>query len=274
MRKLLVATAALAALVVGAPAFAADMAAPVYKAPPPPAPVFSWTGFYIGGQGGGGWGNSTATETNTFFCPAGGACGALFPVGPFPLANTSTSGGFGGVTAGFNWQASQFVLGVEGDWSAADINGSAACGTAAMAFNFGAGSTGTCGTKLRDFATATGRIGWAFDRALLYVKGGGAWAQYNYTSTTVVAGVPGPAANFNNDRSGYTIGAGIEYAFTPNWSAKIEYQHMGFGNKNITYPYANVPPFVPGVFNVVAGDSERVDIIRAGVNYRFSWFGH
>jgi opacity protein-like surface antigen len=66
----------------------------------------------------------------------------------------------------------------------------------------------------------------------------------------LAAGIPGPAANFNNDRSGYTIGAGVEYAFTPNWSAKIEYQHMGFGNKTVTYPFANLPPLIadPGLF--------------------------
>ena len=93
-------------------------------------------------------------------------------------------------------------------------------------------------------------------------------------SISTAAGIPGPAANFNNDRSGYTIGAGVEYAFTPNWSAKIEYQHMGFGNKTITYPFANVPPFLAGTFNVTASDSERADIVRAGVNYRFSWLGH
>jgi outer membrane immunogenic protein len=264
------------ALILGAPAAnAADMA--VKAPPPPPAPVFSWTGFYIGGQGGGGWGNSSGTANTTQFCGAGVACLAAVPITPpIALQNTSMSGGFGGVTAGFNYQLDRVVLGIEGDWSAADINGSGACNPAAMAVFFGGGgvATGTCGTQLRDFGTVTGRLGVTWDRALLYVKGGGAWARYNYTGTSVVAGTAGPAANFNDDRSGYTIGVGLEYAFTPNWSAKIEYQHMGFDGRNIVYPYVNVPPFLAGVFNVTSNDSERVDIVRAGINYRFSWLGH
>ncbi len=268
MKKTLLGIAAIAALI-GTPALAADMA--LKAPPPPPAQVFSWTGFYIGAQGGGGGGSSSGSETAFYFCPTGGACAAQTAVSPaIPLNQTSIGGGFGGVTAGYNWQIDHVVLGVEGDWSGADINGSGSCSTAFIAAAF-AGTSGNCGTNLRDFATVTGRIGWAFDRALLYVKGGGAWGQFNYSATSVVAGIPGPAANFSDDRSGYTVGVGLELAFSPNWSVKVEYQHMGFGTNNITYPFANVPPFAPGIFNVVSSDSERVDIIRAGVNYRFNW---
>ncbi len=270
MKEFCIGIAALAALI-AAPAFAADMA---LKAPPPPAaPVWSWTGFYIGAQGGGGWGDSSPGYDAYYFCPTGGTCHAPTTVTPpIPLANTSTSGAFGGVTAGYNYQINQAVLGIEGDWSGARIDGSGACDKAFIVASFG-GASGNCSTGLRDFGTLTGRFGWAFDRALLYIKGGGAWARYDYTATSVVSGIPGPAAAFSDDRSGYTIGAGIEYAFMPKWSVKLEYQHMSFGSKNITYPFVNVPPFDPGIYNTVANDSERVDIVRAGVNYRFNWAG-
>ncbi|MGB6539074.1 MAG: outer membrane beta-barrel protein [Xanthobacteraceae bacterium] len=267
--KFISAIAAAAALVT-TPALAADLL--VKASPPPPPPMFSWTGFYLGVQGGGGWSNSSATENDSYFCPAGGACAAPTPVVPgIPMSSTSASGAFGGITAGFNYQINAVVVGIEGDWSGAGINGSGACNTAFITPSFGAGATGTCGNNLRDFATLTGRLGWAaWDRALIYVKGGAAWANYNDTVTTTVAGIPGPSANFTNNRSGWTFGAGVEYALTPAWSVKLEYDHMDFGTQNVTYPFTNVPPFAAGTFNTVASQSQRVDIVRAGINYRFN----
>jgi outer membrane immunogenic protein len=256
---------------------AADMP---LKAPPPP-PVFTWTGVYVGAQGGWGRENSYSEATATFFCAAGGACAAAVPIAPpLAIANMSTSGGFGGGTAGVNYQFNTpyfytpVVIGLEGDWSAADIDGRNACNTGFTVVAFGAGFTGTCTTNLREFGTLTGRAGLAWDRALFYVKGGGAWGWFNeQVATASAAGVTGPAANFNTDRWGWTIGGGVEYAFWSGWSAKVEYQHMDFGAVNTVFPFVNVPPFAPGIFNVVARDSQRVDIVRAGVNYRFNWWG-
>jgi outer membrane immunogenic protein len=113
MRKLLVATAALAALV-GTPALAADMAAPVYKAPPPPAPIFSWTGFYVGGNAGAEW---TRSNFTSFLDPTGG----FFTAASYAFINSMGNGsahrtGFiGGGQAGYNWQTGNFVIGLEGD---------------------------------------------------------------------------------------------------------------------------------------------------------------
>jgi outer membrane immunogenic protein len=278
MKKSILGLVAFGALI-AAPAMAADLRMPVKAPPAPIAPVFSWTGLYIGVQGGWGWGTSSATATSTNFCPAGGACGAVPGSGPIvpPIAldSINTNGGFIGATAGFNYQFNQIVVGIEGDWSGADINGSAACTPSTITGFFGAPgpASGTCTSKLRDFATLDGRLGWAWDRALLYVKGGGAWARFNQSAITTVAGIPGPAASFGTDREGWTIGVGVEYAFTNNWSLKVEWQHMDFGTTNVAFPFVNTPAFAAGVFNVNANDTERVDIIRGGLNYRFNFGG-
>lgn len=253
-------------------ASAADLPLPFKASPAPEPAAINWTGFYIGGQGGGGWGSSSSTQNAFFFCPAGGVCAAPTPFSA-PAFSTSSAGALGGVTAGFNYQfKNPIIIGIEADWSAAAINGSGACNRAFAVGNFGGGATGTCSSNLQDFATITGRLGWAWERALFYVKGGGAFARYNDTITTIVAGIPGPAANFTNDRSGWTLGVGAEYAFSPGWSFKVEYQHMDFGIQNVTYPFVNVPPFAAGVFNTINSETQHVDIVRAGINYRFNWW--
>jgi outer membrane immunogenic protein len=252
MRKGLLAFSLLA--LGGNAALAADMA-PAYKAPPMTAPVavYNWTGFYIGGHVGGGWGHDSSTEL---------APGTVaFPIGTAFNAH-NTSGFLGGVQGGYNWQASNnFVIGIEGEYSWEDLSGTASTVSVVNGF------TSTTTVKATDLALVTGRLGYAVSNWLFYVKGGGAWGHGNSSGT----GVTAAGAFFNTtstsaDRSGWVVGGGVEWGFAPNWSAKVEYDHVDFGSENVTVNSSN------GVTTFVNSTS-REDIVKGGVNYRFNWGG-
>src|SRR5262249_50608137 len=192
MKKLFPAAVALA--IASAPAMAADLARPAYKAPPPPPVYFSWTGCYVGGNVGGLWVHREFTDRligDPFF-------GQTF--------TTDRSTVIGGVQGGCNYQfAGGFVIGIQGDY---DWAGNGSNGNNGLFFN---NVNGTFDSK--NLASVTGRIGYAWDRFLGYVKGGGAWERDNFTITFPT----GAIANLSsNTRSGWTVGIGGEYAFT-NW---------------------------------------------------------
>ena len=221
MKKLLLATAALMALGVAAPASAADM--PVKAAPPPPvAPIYNWTGFYIGAHVGGAW-----SDTDWFY-----ACCAtnLLIAAPCGLAQGGHSGSswLAGGQVGFNYQVGRFVWGIEADFSATDIKGS----NLDVAF-----PTQEFLHSRTDFiGTVAPRVGVAWDRVLLYAKGGVAWAHDDYSATLTPNF--GPLAGFefqtgDATRWGWMVGVGIEYAFAQNWSVKAEYNYMDFGTERI-----------------------------------------
>jgi len=208
-KRLLICGAAVAALAIAAPASAADMAArgPVYKAAP--APLFNWTGFYIGGNGGYGWSDAE---------------------------NVNPKGWFGGGQVGYNWQyAPNWVIGLE-----AEIEG------ASIRDNNG-GANPLVSDKIDTFGSGRARLGYAVDRVMVYGTGGVAWAHNKANDGA-----------FTDDRThvGWTAGAGVEYAFAPNWSTKVEWLYADYGGRN----YALTTP-------------TRVDVtdntLKLGVNYRF-----
>jgi outer membrane immunogenic protein len=265
MRKLLVATAALAALV-GTPAFAADMAAPVYKAPtPPPPPPCVWCGFYIGLNGGYGWGTDPVS-----FSPANAAAVVYFTGGAVPgTITTSPQGGLFGGQIGYNYQWSSFVAGVETDFDWANIRGNGAVGTAAPGF---VPFTTSATQKLTSLGTFRGRIGVAADRALFYATGGLAYGRTQLNTSVITPTVAcGPigvcaAAASTQWQTGWSAGAGVEYAFISGWSAKVEYLHYDLGTHTQSQFDPNDAAPIP-VFNSSA--TFRGNIIRGGVNYRF-----
>jgi outer membrane immunogenic protein len=197
--------AAVSAVVLGSVAMAADLPStkgpPVYA--PPPPPVFSWTGVYIGGQMGYEWGNDFTQERFT-------ATGV--PDGFFQ--SFSNDGVVGGGHIGYNYQISQFVFGVEGD-----VNGSGVRGGYTLANGNGTNSRSDIQASIR------GRIGFAFDRVLIYATGGGAYADFEHTYFT-----PAVGESFHNGRVGWTVGGGIEYAIDNNWSVRAEYRYSDFGS--------------------------------------------
>jgi outer membrane immunogenic protein len=269
MRKLLLATTALAALV-GTPAFAADMGAPVYKAPPPPAPIFSWTGFYVGLNGGYGWGHDPVT-----FSPANAAANVYFtgtgggPAVPGSVT-TSPQGGLFGGQIGYNYQWSNFVAGIETDFDWADIRGTGTVGTAVTGF---APFTTSAQQKLTSLGTFRGRLGFAADRVLFYGTGGLAYGRTQLNTSVVTPTIGcGPAGvcaatSSTQWQTGWTAGAGVEYAFAAGWSGRVEYLHYDLGSHTQgQFDPADVAPFNP-VFNSSA--TFRGNIVRGGINYRF-----
>jgi outer membrane immunogenic protein len=235
MRSLLVAVG-LAAL--SGTAMAADMSRPVYKAPPAGVmPVaYDWTGFYIGGHVGYGWAEKDWRDA-------------------FGLNVSSKADGFlGGGQVGFNYQIGQFVLGAEGDFSWSGITG----GTSTAAF-IGAPLGATFNTDVNWVSTLTGRVGLAFDRWLVYGKGGVAWA--NDTFSTNFYTLPA-SASVSETRIGWTAGAGVEYAFAPQWTAKLEYNYMDFGTRAVS--------FAPGTLTDI---DQQMHVVKLGVNYKFGFPG-
>jgi outer membrane immunogenic protein len=207
-------------------ASAADLAARRYtKAPAPVSPIYDWSGFYAGVMGGYAWGSGA-------------------------------SGGFGGGTLGYNWQApgSQFVFGLE-----ADAAGSSLKQTQTTALNvLGFPVTATGEDKVDAFGSVTGRVGVALDASLLYAKGGYAWADNKITLGASAFGIPIFSGSDSHLHSGYTVGAGVEYMFAPNWSAKLEYMYANLSSQTYTITGTSF-------------DSGTIDFntVKAGINYHF-----
>lgn len=267
MKKL--ALAAIAAIGLSTAANAADM--PVKARPAPPVAIFSWTGFYIGAHGGGMWADKAWTERCSVLIP--GACVAPEnPAAPFRTSHQITSGIAGG-QIGYNWQANNWVLGIEGDISGAWDN--EACSLIVgnqggfFAIQRGAGCSRT------DWlATVTGRAGIAVGQALFYGKGGVAFAHNRYVVRCLngLGAVCPPGADMttgpSEDRVGWTLGVGIEYAFNTNWSIKGEYNYMDFGTERIgfqTIRFAGLP--ADSIHDVDI--RQRVSVAKIGINYRF-----
>jgi outer membrane immunogenic protein len=241
MKKLLLASVAGAALIAAGSANAADLRAPAYKGPPPvaaPVPVFSWTGCYIGAHVGWGWGRKDFQNGRT----TGGS------TTPSLVGNIDTSGGIFGGQLGCDYQFwGAWVIGIQGSASGADINGFGDSITSAEPLH----------AKTDFLASVTGRLGWAgWNQVLIYVIGGGAWAHDRYWAFEDLT-------TATQSRSGWTIGAGVEWAFAPNWSAFVEWDHYDFGTKTATF----------SDFFGSSDVKQRIEAVKIGVNWRFNLFG-
>lgn len=207
--------ASVLALGLGA-ANAADLApVPVIEAPPP----FSWTGFYAGVHAGYAWGGQDDNQSNLFDDP------------PTPADSFDMDGFIGGVHGGYNWQMDQFVFGIEGDIDYTNIKGSE--GYAGFVPNFGYDEVeGSLELESNWQASLRLRAGYAVDNFLMYATGGVAFADGKMTSSgyDYDAGV-NYSSDDSNTHTGWTIGIGAEYAFTPNWIARAELRYTDFGSK-------------------------------------------
>jgi outer membrane immunogenic protein len=215
-----------------ASAHAADLAnRPVTKAPPPYVPPpLTWNGFYIGAHLGGAWSEANWTT------PVTGVS-----------ANSSSSGLLGGAQVGYNWQYGATVFGVEGDFSGTNLQSS---NTGASGFS---NTTSAYWTS-----TVTGRLGYAFDRALIYGKGGLAIADEKDTVTSPGGGLFSSTGAAT--QTGWTAGGGVEYALDPHWSAKVEYDYLGLGSQSVP---AALPGGAPGSVDL------NIQRLIGGINYRF-----
>jgi outer membrane immunogenic protein len=236
---------ACAVLGLSSSAFAADLPPPVApRAPavyvPPVLPVYNWSGFYVGVNGGWGFGNAKFTIPEQPGFPAGAS-------GTF-----TDNGGVAGGTVGVNFQTGGFVFGVEGDWDWSGIN----TGTTATICQV----TLTCQTGNNWLATLRGRFGYAADRVLFYGTAGGAFANMQ----TVFNGV-----TTTKDQAGWTAGAGIEWAFADNWTAKVEYLYVNIGNTNFNCTTSVCTGFNDGQ-PITGSASLTENLVRAGVNFKFN----
>jgi outer membrane immunogenic protein len=251
MKKFLLATVGLVALSMTAPASAADLAArPYTKAPPMVAAMYDWSGFYLGVNG--GWGSSRKCWDQ------------LTPAGAFFAAEGchDATGGVAGGQIGYRWQSSTFVFGIEaqGDW--ADLSGR---NDVVLAPAF------TNRSRINAFGLFTGQVGYAFNNALVYVKGGAAVTNDRFDVFTSAAGVPPNTLVANTGdqtRWGGVAGVGLEYAFVPNWSVAVEYDHLFMGNRNATFVTAG-PLTAPGAFYSNERIRQDVDLVTVRVNYRW-----
>ena len=251
MKTLLLAAVGLTGVAI-APALAADLPAraPAYtKAPAIVAPIYDWSGFYIGLNAGG----ASSRECYTLNGVAGAA------LTPISEGCHNATGALVGGQAGYRWQMTNWVFGVEaqGDW--ANLKGSNPSLTAAIPY--------TNQTKIDAIGLFTGQVGYSWNNVLLYVKGGAAVTDNRYSSFFPVgnvfaaAGVPFNTAS--DTRWGGTVGAGVEIGFAPNWSVGVEYDHLFMGNPNVTFPVSAIA--------VTRSDNIRqdVDMGTVRVNYRF-----
>ena len=241
-------------------AFAADL--PTKKAPPviPPPPLFSWTGFYFGANVGYGWGNASDSEVP-------GPTPATFGANPFSVGIDPT-GALGGVQAGYNWQTGGFVIGAETDLDLAGISHTGQLnGLPNSAGVINPAWLATASEDVQAFGTLRLRAGVAIDRALIYATGGLAYGDVKYSSYTqyTAASAFEYAGSDSTWKAGWTLGAGLEYAVTNNWTVKGEYLYYDLGNKSYAAPplAANPPYFVGQSFSTTG------NIVRVGVNYKF-----
>jgi outer membrane immunogenic protein len=260
----------LTTLAIGGPAVAADM--PV-KAPPPMAPpAFSWTGFYIGVNGGGAWGHSNL-QTTTIFDPAGYfATSSPGAIGIAGKQHIGTSDGTFGGQLGYNYQAGAAVLGVEADIDWLRIRGTST-GTGIYPCCAPTGFTVTSTMKSDWLFTLRPRLGFTANHLLLYVTGGLAVGEIksNFVFTDTFATAL-ETASISQTKVGWTAGVGGEYAVAGPWSVKVEYLHVDLGSVSTTSTNLTAfgPPTVPFPTNVFTHSATlRTDIVRAGVNLRF-----
>lgn len=211
------------AFTMASPSFAADMPGR-FREPVDVAPLVNWAGLYAGINAGYGWGHSNWSSSVT-------------------AGTTDPAGGLVGATLGFNVQSGQFVFGLEGDASGSWIRDHNSTGTGICAAN-------GCEIQNSWFGTARARVGYAYDRALLYLTLGGAFGDVQMSTNSMTA---------TADRAGWTGGVGLEYAFLGPWSAKVEYLYTDLGSARCG----------TGICGVDTTVNYKLNIVRLGVNYRF-----
>jgi outer membrane immunogenic protein len=280
MKRIVISAAGLFAVAGGA--FAADLpaAAPVYTKAPPRA-VYSWTGFYVGGNAGGAWGTFDATTT-TSIAPVGTFSyfvttdpGQIAAAGAQNIRSTGFTGGF---EAGYNFQASNWVFGLEGDIESFHLSGGTTSGPIVYLSVPSTTFTVNSNASTSWLATARGRVGFAADNWLFFATGGAAFTDlhgnFAFTDTFSAAS---ESSSFSNTETGYTVGGGIEVGFWGHWSLKAEYLYVDFGqisavstnlitgqNAGFAFHGGAYPenPFTHS-FDL------KANIARLGLNYRF-----
>ncbi|MDI3470948.1 MAG: hypothetical protein OJF62_003011 [Pseudolabrys sp.] len=240
MRRVGLAIILLSVAVGSASAADIPVKAPVTPAPVV-APIYNWSGFYVGGHVGAAWSNAHISDpTGVNFAPPGASIG------------DDGSGILGGAQIGVNWQIQRWVLGIQGDFAWTGIDASVTDPfLPAMTLSY----------KTEWIGMLTGRVGYAWDNWLLYLKGGAAWVHNKYSAVDPAFLRVGVNATGADTRVGWTLGGGFEYGFTPHWSAFVEYDYIGLGTHTVT--------LTATAGSLPADVKQNINIVKVGINYRF-----
>jgi outer membrane immunogenic protein len=300
MKKLLLGCVPFAALAAIGSAAAADLPVKMRLKAPPMVPAFSWTGCYIGGYAGGAWsesdgavftdqgqnglGPANRTRTPPFLSYSGGSTAARL-VPPHSWSDDLGGSFIGGGTLGCNWQpvASPFVLGLEGEAGYMHLSGQAFDPSTIVSTQTTLDVLGSA--KVGDwYGMVTGRLGYARDRTLLYVKGGAAFVPTRASVLDACQNTAAGCGNWlistsgSNTATTWTVGGGIEWAFAPSWSVKGEYMFIALGDHNgfqtcgaVTAPSGNTVAGGPFCFN---NAFSGIHTAKIGLNYRFGPTGY
>jgi outer membrane immunogenic protein len=241
MRRIFLGSIALAAQIAG-PATAADLKpspapAPVYSKAPM-APAFSWTGFYLGGDGGYGFATSKGSLANS---------AGIFPTAFSYNVNGPIAGGF----VGGNYQMGQFVFGAEADWQWANLTGNSGAVS-------GPAGPFTMATTVKSYGSARGRLGYAVDHWLFFGTAGWAWG--NWSTSYANTGAGPFFTNSASSHSGWTVGAGLEYGFTSYLLGRVEYRYTNLGAAS----FVDIP-----TNSSELGNKVTINDIRAGLAFKF-----
>ncbi|HEY1152963.1 MAG TPA: outer membrane protein [Pseudolabrys sp.] len=237
MTRFVSVAAAAAVLLSTAAATAADLPRKAPMQPVAAAVPFTWTGVYVGGHIGYGWANSRWTDLTSG-----------------ESVSVRNNGVLGGGQIGFNYQIGSWVLGLEADYTASGIKGASS-----VVIDPTDGDRSTLNPHLRWTSLVTGRLGYAFDRYLAYVKGGIAFGDIRYSFSNLTTGQSG---SNTIRRTGWTLGGGVEAALDRNWSLRLEYDYVQFGSKTTALPDED-----GGIQPV--NSRHQSHQLRLGVNYRF-----
>jgi outer membrane immunogenic protein len=264
MKKLLLAGFTLAAAM--APAFAADM--PLKAPPPPPVPVFTWTGCYFGGSMGGIW---RPTDTVTIGVVDGGSGAAVAAAaGSIPTSfSVGGSSWIAGGQAGCNYQAANWVFGIETDMSGTKLDAAETIATNVPGFF---PLTSSVSQDMSWIGTTRGRLGWAWSNVLVYATGGAAYTHvsYGYTVNNIAGGgATAVAASDSATQLGWTAGGGLEVGFGA-WSIRGEYLYYDLGSHTLTAACSSVIGGCTGIAPTLfsAHFRDNGSIARIGANYR------
>jgi opacity protein-like surface antigen len=227
-----------------------DTAIPVKAIASAMAPM-NWTGFYAGGHLGGGWSNDQWSD------PFGSAPSGLGAVNIAGFGDTTrATGPLAGGQAGYDLQRGHAVFGVQADASAADLRGENTCFSGLGGVN--------CQRIVNALGTLTGRVGYAWDRTLGYLKAGGALASVGYNLNGNTNAIAQGTGSTSATTMGWTAGGGIEYALTDCWSTVFEYDHIGLSSASLAFPTVTaVNARTPAV-------QQDIDVVKLGINYRFN----
>jgi len=226
-------------------ALAADMAVPPRFSPPPAPPPFSWTSCYAGVHGAGGFGQKDINDT----------AGILSPTTGFTTASLNISGYLVGGQIGCDYQFSpNWVVGIEGAAAGGNIGGNTN-----FALPLLPGDTATFKETTDFLSSVTARVGYAFDRWMVYGKGGVALVDDRYNVSDIMATYD---LDGLENRLGWTAGAGVEWAFWEDWSVKLEYDYYGFGTRNITFVDSTISG-ATGPYNI----KQTIQTVKLGLNF-------